>query len=384
MFVGMKKAGQPHSFFLTDYSGALFVCSTESTRHHTRTYIDSKKMTTRRHNANPFARVLGAATLTPSRPVAVAPVPPQPSTDASGTSASPSSGSTSTDAVPALSAASQRWRNYTPPVVSVPETTPSIKETPEPVGPIAAATPARPFVSARRLASRASLATAAQATKEPAATLGGTETARDSATATAAAHTIVPSIAAPSAEPTRTPSPTPHVPLAIPVALSPRTETAVPPSCLQHATPLCDPMPSDILAAPLAQTPATTPNHAPGGTESATALAMALAEVARQRALVARLVAIVAADCPACCAKVVGALIDAPVSQGVPSTVVPAVPAAAPLSTGLPQQHNHFHLSIESRSEGSRANRIRQKSMGVARKSASSAGRRTRAPASTL
>nr|UMO80391.1 hypothetical protein [Pandoravirus aubagnensis] len=338
-------------------------------------------MTTRRHNANPFARVLGAATLTPSRPVVVASTPPQPSTDASGSTTSPSSRPVSTDAAPVLTAASQRWRNYAPPAVSVPETAPTIKETPEPAAPVVATAPVRPFVSTRRLALRASLVATTQEAKEPAATLPTTTTTtatgRDSATVTTASYTPAPSVAVPSAEPARTPSPTPHLPLAIPVALSARTETVTPPPCLQHAAPLCDPMPSDTPAAPLARTPAIMTNPVPGGTESATALAAALAEVARQRALVARLVAIVAADCPACCAKVVGVLVDAPVSQGIPSAVVPAVPAA-PLSTGLPQQHNHFHLSIGTRRESTHANRLRQKAMGVARKSLSSTGRRKR------
>ncbi|WBR15013.1 Ul36-like domain-containing protein [Pandoravirus kuranda] len=325
-------------------------------------------MTTRRHNANPFARVLGATALAPVRPAAAAdatPVAPQTSSGTSDVTTPPEV------VAPTLTAASQRWRNYAPPVASVPETAPTTKETPEPVAPVAAPAPRHSFMSTRRLASRAPSTALLPQAEEGAPT----RTIRDSAPA-ASTPAPVPTVTASSVGPARTPSPVPYLPLA--ATADARTPTT-PSPCLPRAVPLCDPTPLDA-ASYLTRPAPTEPKLVSDGAESVVALAAALAEVARQRALVARLVAIVAADCPSCCAKVVGALVDAPVSHGVPTTAATVAPiAGTPLTTGLPQQHNHFHLSIDSRHETSRASRLRHKALGVARKSSSSSiGRRAR------
>nr|UDO46939.1 hypothetical protein [Pandoravirus massiliensis] len=338
----------------------------------------NNNMTTRRHNANPFARVLGAATMAASRPASAAHAPSQPLADAAATTPPPPTQTVPNDAAaPSLSAASQRWRNYTPPAAAVPETAPTVREASEPAAPAAAPASGRPSANTRWLAlrTRTALATQQAETIATAAATTTTETYQDSAASTTPRASPTPTASAvPTAKPVRTPSPVSHLPLAISANADvndTKAEPAAPSSCLQQPAPSCDHLPSDV-AHPLARSLATMPNPAPVGTDTAAALTAALAEVARQRALVARLVAVVAADCPACCAKVVTALVDAPVSQGVPSAPV----AAVPLATGLPQQHNHFHLSIESRRESSHADRLRRKAMGVARKP-SSGGRRT-------
>jgi hypothetical protein len=149
-------------------------------------------------------------------------------------------------------------------------------------------------------------------------------------------------------------------------SLEATTAPTLPLSSLPLSSPLRPPLPTTTTTT-AAQAPASAHTLATEPTDYADALAAALADAARQRALVSRLVSIVAAQCPSCCANVVAAL------TGAASTLPPpSVGSAGPIATLMATpQHNHFHLTVDTRdgqTERQRPNAtyVRRAAFGVA------------------